>query len=72
LFELKEDGNFNHLNTLSISKINPPKFGGGFKFEPDPREIGRAFHRAGAEIGQKGSFAKVSIKGVKGVRLNTK
>jgi hypothetical protein len=39
--------NFNHpretgfafhgagTNTLSISRINPPKFGGGLKFEPD-------------------------------------
>jgi len=25
--------NFNHKNTLSISSINPPKFGGGLKFE---------------------------------------
>jgi hypothetical protein len=29
--------------------------------EPDPREIGFAFHRAGTEIGQRGRFAKVSI-----------
>jgi len=28
------------------------------KFEPDPREIGYAFHRAGAEIGQKGRVCK--------------
>jgi hypothetical protein len=26
--------------------------------EPDPREIGFAFHRAGTEIGQKGAFCK--------------
>jgi len=45
---------------LSISRINPPKFGGGLKFESDPRGIGFVFHRAGAEIGQKGGFAKVS------------
>jgi hypothetical protein len=50
--------NFNHLreigfafhgtgrNTFSISKINPPKFGGGLKFEPD------------AEIEQKEAFCK--------------
>jgi hypothetical protein len=50
--------NFNHpreigfafhgagTNTLSISRINPPKFGGGLKFEPD------------AEIEQKGAFFK--------------
>jgi hypothetical protein len=23
------------MNTLSILRINPPKFGGGLKFEPD-------------------------------------
>jgi hypothetical protein len=32
----------------------------GLKFEPDPREIGLAFHGASAEIGQKEGFAKVS------------
>ncbi len=26
--------------------------------EPDPREIGFAFHRAGTEIGQTGAFCK--------------
>jgi len=26
------------IHTLSISKINPPKFGGGLKFEPDPEK----------------------------------
>jgi hypothetical protein len=31
---------------LSISRINPPKFGGGLKFEPN------------AGIGQKGAFFK--------------
>jgi len=31
---------------LSILRINPPKFGGGLKFEPD------------AGIGQKGAFFK--------------
>jgi hypothetical protein len=31
---------------LSILRINPPKFGGGLKFEPD------------AEIEQKGAFFK--------------
>jgi hypothetical protein len=49
LFKFKESENFNHRNTLSISRINPPKFDGGLKFELDPREIGFAFHRAGAE-----------------------
>ena len=46
LFKFKEDEDFNHRNTLSISKINPPKFGGGLKSESD------------AEIGQKGAFCK--------------
>jgi len=44
------------MNTLSISRINPPKFGGGLKFEADPREIGSAFHGAGVDIGEKDSF----------------
>jgi hypothetical protein len=46
LFNNKEGENFNHRNTLSILRINPPKFGGGLKFEPD------------AGIGQKGAFCK--------------
>jgi hypothetical protein len=33
-------------HTLSISRINPPKVGGGLKFEPD------------AGIGKKGAFFK--------------
>ena len=28
----------------------------GLKFESDPREIGFAFHGAGADIGEKDSF----------------
>jgi hypothetical protein len=43
---------------LSISRINPPKFGGGLKSESDPRGIGSAFHGTGAGIGQKGTFFK--------------
>jgi len=43
---------------LSILRINPPKFGGGLKFEPDPRGIGYAFHGASAGIGQKGAFCR--------------
>ena len=39
----------NHRNTLSILRINPPKFGGGLKFKPDPKGIGPAFHRADTE-----------------------
>jgi hypothetical protein len=46
LFKAKEGENFNHRNTLSILRINPPKFGGGLKFEPD------------AGIGQNGAFFK--------------
>jgi len=45
--KIKEDENFTRRNTGSISRINPPKFGGGLKFEFDPREIGFAFHGAG-------------------------
>jgi hypothetical protein len=54
--KIKKDENFNHRNTGSISRINPPKFGGGLKFESDPREICSAFHRAGVDIGGKDSF----------------
>jgi len=58
LFKAKEGENFNHpreigfafhgagTNTWSILRINPPKFGGGLKYEPD------------AGIGQKGAFCK--------------
>jgi hypothetical protein len=59
--KIKEDKNFNHRHTLSISRINPPKFGGGLKFESDPREIGSAFHGAGADIGEKDSFRSGTI-----------
>jgi len=31
----KENDNLNHTNTLSVSRNNPPKFGGGLKFEPN-------------------------------------
>jgi hypothetical protein len=54
--KIKEDENFNHRNTGRISRINPPKFGGGLKVESDPRGIGYAFHGAGADIGEKDSF----------------
>jgi len=33
---------FNRMNTLSILRINPLKYGGGLKFESDPRGIGYA------------------------------
>ena len=53
--KIKEDENFNHPSTIcrtygagsntdSISSINPPKIGGGLKFESD------------ADIGGKDSF----------------
>jgi hypothetical protein len=58
LFRFKEDKDFNRRHTLSISRINPPKFGGGLKSESDPRGIGYAFHGAGVEIEQKGAFCK--------------
>jgi hypothetical protein len=47
----------------SISKVNPPKFGGGLKFEFDPSEIGFALHGAGIEIGQK----RIIVKGLKSI-----
>jgi len=64
--------NFNHpstisrtygagSNTASISRINPPKFGGRLKFESDPRGIGCAFHGAGVDIGGKDSFRSGTI-----------
>jgi hypothetical protein len=53
--KIKEDENFTHPSTIcriygadrntdSISRINPPKFGGGLKFKSD------------ADIGEKDSF----------------
>jgi len=47
--KIKKDENFNHRNTDRISRINPPEFGGGLKFESDPGEIGFAFLGAGAD-----------------------
>ena len=35
----------------------------GLKFEPDPGGIDSVFHRAGAEIGQKGAFCKSLRRG---------
>jgi hypothetical protein len=46
LFKFKEEEDFNRRHTLSMSRINPPKFGGGLKSESN------------AEIGQKGTFCK--------------
>jgi hypothetical protein len=66
LFKFKESENFNHpdeipigtgIHTWSISRIKL-KLHFVHNVEPDPREIGFAFHRAGAEIGQKGAFCK--------------
>jgi len=37
-------------------RIYPPPNLGGLKFESDPRGIGYAFHRAGADMGEKDSF----------------
>jgi hypothetical protein len=45
--EIKEDENFNHRNTGSISRINPPKVGGGLKFESDTDIGGKDSFRSG-------------------------
>jgi len=42
LFEFEKGEIFNQRNTLGILRINPPKFGGGLKFESD-KEIGQKF-----------------------------
>jgi len=66
LFKFKEGENFNHpsticqtygagRNTFSISRIKL-KLHFVHNVETDPRGIGSAFHRASAEIGQKGAF----------------
>jgi hypothetical protein len=57
LFKFKEYVNFNRRNTLSILRIKL-KLLCEQNVEPDPREIGFAFHKAGTEIGQKGAFCK--------------
>jgi len=69
LFKIKKGENFNHpreigfafhgagTNTLSILRINPPKFGGGLKFEP--AEAKRRSRLSGTpELGKRGRFAK--------------
>ncbi|MGD8769143.1 MAG: hypothetical protein PVJ06_03770 [Desulfobacterales bacterium] len=59
--------NFNHpstiyrtygagRNTLSISRINPPKFGGGLKFEP----VDKSRSAGTQKLSEKGRFAKDS------------
>jgi hypothetical protein len=57
--KIKEGENFNHRHTLSISRINPPKFGGGLKFEPD------------ADIGEKDRFRSDSNYGISQYRLKS-
>jgi hypothetical protein len=47
-FKAKAGENFNQRHTFSVSRINPPKFGGGLKLEPN---VG---------IGKRGCFSKVS------------
>jgi hypothetical protein len=60
LFKFKKGDNFNHRNTLSISRINPPKFGGGLKFEPV--EAWRRSRLSGTQkLSKKGRFVKVSL-----------
>jgi len=66
LFNAKKGEKFNHRHTLSISRINPPKFGGGLKFETDagigPRlNIKYGFNWAG----KRGRFSKVSEVGTR-------
>ena len=63
-FKFKEGENFNHpdeigtgIHTLSILRI-ALKLHFVQNVEPNPREIGSAFHGAGTEIGQKGAFCK--------------
>jgi hypothetical protein len=51
--------NFNRRHTLSISRINPPKIGGGLKFEPV--EAKRRSRLSGTQkLGKKGHFSQVS------------
>jgi len=71
LFEFEEGDNFNHPSTicrtygagrntltLSISRINPPKFGGGLKIEPVDK-----FRSSGTQkSGKKECFAKVLLQ----------
>jgi hypothetical protein len=63
LFKFKEGESatelwrINQKNTLSILRIKL-KLLCEQNVEPDPREIGFAFHKAGTEIGQKGAFCK--------------
>jgi len=67
LFKFKKGDNFNHpsticrtygagRNTLSISRINSPKFGGGLKFEP----VDKSRSAGTQKLSKKGRFAKVS------------
>jgi len=49
LFKIKACEKNNHRHIFDIPRIYPPKFGGGLFFGHNPREIGFAFHRAGAE-----------------------
>jgi hypothetical protein len=69
LFKTKKGDNFNHpremgfafhgagTNTLSILRINLPKFGGGLKFEP----VDKSRLSGTPELGKRGRFAKVSL-----------
>jgi hypothetical protein len=59
LFEFEEGDNFYHRNTLGILRINPPKFGGGLKFEPVGTRC--RFRSTGTKkSGKKGGFSKGS------------
>jgi hypothetical protein len=56
LFKFKKGDNFNHSYTSGISRINPPKFGGGLKFEP----VDKSRSAGTQKLSKKGHFAKVS------------
>jgi len=69
LFKFKEGENFNHRNTWSILRIKL-KLLCEQNVEPDPKEIGFAFHRAGTEIGQRGVFCKGFAKNQRQICFN--
>jgi len=46
------------IHTWSILRINPPKFGGGLKFEP----VGKSRSSGTPELGKRERFSKVSNK----------
>jgi len=59
LFKAKEGEYFNQMNTLSILRINPPKFGGGLKFETVQAKR-RSRPSGTQELAKRGCVSKVS------------